>query len=551
MNPDKWVYNLDATPSLYVSSFGDPSPACVAAVHTSTQAVPYIDEYVNSEGTVPLDVVGGPRSYMQPEPYISESDDDGHVDMRPGNRAGINFVTHDVEQPVTARLVTEWLPLAQADLLCIVAVTEDSVVLSVPTYSERPGVLSCASSCARSHNATAACPVSFMTIQRMSLLDGTVIVAVCSNPGCERLSIQDQLFRWEAQEPYRGDTYPSVFANADAICRCARAAIVALFGVDGGDSLELKPALDQFEEWFDTEHMWSAFQSCLKHVLYAHLSYCRRGCVGKVVAQDIMMPMLAGRDGDSITVKDRQYTFSKIQDGHIGHQGWAVLQHVHSGRIVLRCHACTRVPPPCYAATSDPCERVILTAGVRTSCPHVAAMGSVRRPAGASVDRFLDPITGARKLTCKSRLSVPQEIHSSAYGVQYEGVALPCCLPCCLRVLQVIHCIASLISDIQRTRNIRQVQICYILAIDAGYVDGQPWRGEVDTSETMPRCSCADRVLMQREVHAVVFRLQTYSKLLIAEKWCSVCGLGSFDGAESLLLRKASVRSQVWQRLSR
>jgi hypothetical protein len=84
-----------------------------------------------------------------------------------------------------------------------------------------------------------------------------------------------------------------------------------------------------------------------------------------------------------------------------------------------------------------------------------------------------------------------------------------------------------------------------------GYVDGEAWCGDVDNSRIMPRCLCHAGVDGLREVTAVVFRLQTYSRLRIVERFCSVCGCGSFDGAEKLLLRKASVRSRVWHRIPR
>jgi hypothetical protein len=57
--------------------------------------------------------------------------------------------------------------------------------------------------------------------------------------------------------------------------------------------------------------------------------------------------VLAGRDGDSISIKGKQYTFVKIQDEHIGHQGWGILEHVKAGRSLLKCHSCIRaVLPP-------------------------------------------------------------------------------------------------------------------------------------------------------------------------------------------------------------
>jgi hypothetical protein len=187
--------------------------------------------------------------------------DPGLSEVQPLDGTGVHIVTHEVLQPVTARLVTEWIPLAQDDILCVLSVTEDSVVFSIPSYSEQAGVLSYASRLrARSHAATSSCPISFITVQRMHMVDGKIFVSVCSNPGCDREDGEGQLFRREAKEPYRGERYTAVFADAEPMCRCARAAIVTLFGVEGGDSLECRPALGSFEEWFDTEQMWSTFQ---------------------------------------------------------------------------------------------------------------------------------------------------------------------------------------------------------------------------------------------------------------------------------------------------
>jgi hypothetical protein len=81
-------------------------------------------------------------------------------------------------------------------------------------------------------------------------------------------------------------------------------------------------------------------------------------------------------------------------------------------------------------------------------------------------------------------------------------------------------------------------------------VDGERWCGQVDTSDILPRCGCEGRT-GRREVTAVVFRLQTYSTLQILEMFCDVCGCGSFDGSERMLLRKATVNSQLWTRLHR
>jgi hypothetical protein len=256
---------------------------------------------------------------------------------------GVHVVTHEVEQPVTARLVTEWIPLAQEEVLCVVSVTEDSVVLSIPSYSEQAGVLSYASRLrARSHAATSSCPVSFITVQRMHMVDGCKFVSVCSNPGCDREDGEGQLFRREAKEPYRGERYTAVFADANPMCRCARAAIVTLFGVDGGDNLECKDALASFEEWFDTEQMWSTFQlrfpiRSMPQPFTICLAECAHGCS----IDELIVMLLAGKDGDSISVQGKQYTFSRVQDDHIGHQGWGVLEHTPSGRACFKCHSCT------------------------------------------------------------------------------------------------------------------------------------------------------------------------------------------------------------------
>jgi hypothetical protein len=48
---------------------------------------------------------------------------------------------------------------------------------------------------------------------------------------------------------------------------------------------------------------------------------------------------------------------------------------------------------------------------------------------------------------------------------------------------------------------------------------------------------------------AVVFRKLTYSPVLVHNRCCSSCSVGSWDGSELLVLRKASVRSKAWPKL--
>jgi hypothetical protein len=263
MNPHRWVCQSVDTPSLNVFAADNILGAWLSAdvaAQAQAQAQPdaSVESDTSSENT---------SCAHQPMPSVNEDEmflSDVESIPQPGDPAdaGVSFVTHEVEQPFTARLLTEWMPLAQEEVLTILSVTEDSVVLCVPSYSEQTGVLSFASSVhgrCHVHVSASQCPASFLTIQRMFLLEGSTFISVCSNPGCDRVEADTQLFQREAKEPYRGDGYWSVFANASPLCRCARAALLVLFGAEDIDmySLDDQSALAHFEEWFDAEHMWS------------------------------------------------------------------------------------------------------------------------------------------------------------------------------------------------------------------------------------------------------------------------------------------------------
>jgi hypothetical protein len=136
---------------------------------------------------------------------------------------------------------------------------------------------------------------------------------------------------------------------------------------------------------------------------------------------------------------------------------WGIVRRIRepSGSAKYECTDCDRAFPAypvrmCLGSLRAQITREgMLLAGAKQSCPHIRTTNKEPPRLSAAdgeamLQRFIDPATGRRRLTCVSRCPVPERIDASERFEQWQGAPSPSWAVCIRVGMGMHHALAKL-----------------------------------------------------------------------------------------------------------